>query len=118
VPSGWIWDIGLQTRRGVGHVYSSAHTSEPEALATLRDYIARVSPKTDLDRLGFRQIRFEPGYRRQFWIGNCVAVGLSGGFIEPLEASALALIEQSATIISRQLPVNRETMTVVARRFN
>ena len=118
VSSGWIWDIGLQTRRGVGHVYSSAHTSDAEALATLRDYIGRVSPQTDLDRLGFRQIKFEPGFRRQFWVGNCVAVGLSGGFIEPLEASALALIEQSATIISRQLPVNRETMAVVARRFN
>jgi len=118
VSSGWIWDIGLQTRRGIGHVYSSAHTSEAEAMATLRGYIQKVSPRTDLDRLGFRQIRFEPGYRRQFWVGNCVAVGLSGGFIEPLEASALALIEQSAQIISRQLPVNRETMAVVARRFN
>jgi hypothetical protein len=118
VSSGWIWDIGLQSRRGVGHVYSSAHTTEPEALATLRDYIGKVSPRTDVDRLGFRQIRFEPGFRRQFWVGNCVAVGLSGGFIEPLEASALALIEQAATIISRQLPVNRATMAVVARRFN
>jgi hypothetical protein len=118
VSSGWIWDIGLQTRRGVGHVYSSAHTSETDAMATLRGYIGRVSPQTNLDQLAFRQLRFEPGYRRQFWVGNCVAVGLSGGFIEPLEASALALIEQAATIISRQLPVNRETMTVVARRFN
>lgn len=118
VPSGWIWDIGLQTRRGVGHVYSSAHASEEQATATLRDYISRVSPRTDLDRLSFRRIPFEPGHRRQFWVGNCVAVGLSGGFIEPLEASALALIEQAATLISRQLPVNRETMAVVARRFN
>jgi tryptophan 7-halogenase len=116
--SGWIWDIGLQTRRGVGHVYSGAHMSEPEALVTLRDYIRKVSPQTDLDRLGFRKIRFEPGYRRKFWVGNCVAVGLSGGFIEPLEASALALIEQSANLISRQLPVNRAMMEVVARRFN
>jgi hypothetical protein len=118
VASGWIWDIGLQSRRGVGHVYSSAHASEEQATATLRDYIARVSPRTDLDRLTFRRIPFEPGYRRRFWVGNCVAVGLSGGFIEPLEASALALIEQAATFISRQLPANRETMTVVARRFN
>ena len=117
-PSGWIWDIGLQTRRGVGHVYSSAHASEAEALATVRDYVARVSPRTDLEQLAFRRIPFEPGHRRQFWVGNCVAVGLSGGFIEPLEASALALIEQSASLISHQLPVNRETMTVVARRFN
>ena len=118
VSSGWIWDIGLQTRRGVGHVYSSAHASEEQATAALRDYIGRVSPRTDIDRLAFRRIPFEPGYRRQFWVGNCVAVGLSGGFIEPLEASALALIEQAANLISRQLPVNRATMTVVAKRFN
>lgn len=118
VSSGWIWDIGLKTRRGVGHVYSSAHTTEEQATATLRDYIGRVSPRTDLARLAFRRIPFEPGYRRRFWVGNCVAVGLSGGFIEPLEASALALIEQGASLVSRQLPVNRETMTVVARRFN
>ncbi len=118
VAAGWIWDIGLQTRRGVGHVYSSAHSSDEAAAEALRDYIARVSPRTDLDRLSFRRIPFEPGYRRRFWVGNCVAVGLSGGFIEPLEASALALIEQAATLISRQLPVNRATMTVVAKRFN
>jgi hypothetical protein len=118
VSSGWIWDIGLQTRRGVGHVYSSAHASEEQATAVLRDYIRHVSPRTDVERLAFRRIPFEPGHRRQFWVGNCVAVGLSGGFIEPLEASALALIEQAATLISRQLPVNRGTMTVVARRFN
>jgi tryptophan halogenase len=118
VSSGWIWDIGLQTRRGVGHVYSSAHATGEEALETVRDYVRRVSPRSDLDRLTFRTIPFEPGYRRKFWVGNCVAVGLSGGFIEPLEASALALIEQAAGIISRQLPVNREIMTVVAKRFN
>lgn len=118
VASGWIWDIGLQTRRGVGHVYSSAHASEEQATAALRAYIGRVSPSTNLDRLAFRRIPFEPGYRRRLWVGNCVAVGLSGGFIEPLEASALALIEQAAGIISRQLPVNRATMTVVAKRFN
>jgi flavin-dependent dehydrogenase len=116
--SGWIWDIGLQHRRGVGHVYSSAHASEAEAEAALRAYIAQVSPRTDLDSLAPRKIRFTPGYRRRFWVGNCVAVGLSGGFIEPLEASALALIEQAANLISRQLPVNRATMAVVARRFN
>ena len=72
----------------------------------------------DLETLSFRHIPFEPGYRRQFWVRNCVAVGLSGGFIEPLEASALALIEQAAGMISQQFPVNRDLMSVVARRFN
>ncbi len=87
-------------------------------MAAIRDYVQATSPAANLDELEFRTIRFEPGYRRELWVKNCVAVGLSGGFIEPLEASALALIEQSASIISQQLPADREIMTVVARRFN
>lgn len=118
VGHGWIWDIGLQTRRGIGHVYSTAHADESAAMATLRDYVRRTSPDVDIGDLAFRSIPFEPGYRREFWVKNCVAVGLSGGFIEPLEASALALIEQAASIISQQMPANSEVMPVVARRFN
>jgi flavin-dependent dehydrogenase len=118
VGHGWIWDIGLQTRRGIGHVYSTAHADEAAAIATLCDYVRQTSPGVDIDDLAFRSIPFEPGYRREFWVKNCVAVGLSGGFIEPLEASALALIEQAASIISQQMPVNWEVMPVVARRFN
>ena len=51
-------------------------------------------------------------------MGNCVAVGLSAGFVEPLEASALALIEQSAACIAEQLPRDRQIMEVTAKRFN
>ena len=116
--AGWIWDIALQERRGIGHVYASLYMDDDEALTVVRDYVARTSPGVDLDSLKFRNISFEPGHRSQFWVNNCVAVGLSGGFIEPLEASALALIEQSAGIISQQFPVNREIMPVIARRFN
>ena len=118
VGHGWIWDIGLQTRRGIGHVYSTAHADDSVAMTTLCDYVRRTSPGVDIDALAFRTIPFEPGYRREFWVRNCVAVGLSGGFIEPLEASALALIEQAASIISQQLPASSEIMPVVARRFN
>ena len=87
-------------------------------MSRIRAYVERTSPGMDIDELTFRTIPFEPGYRREFWVNNCVAVGLSGGFIEPLEASALALIEQAASIISEQLPATREIMTVVAKRFN
>jgi hypothetical protein len=118
VEAGWIWDIGLQSRRGLGHVYSSAYSEEAHAMACISKYIERTSPGVRIDDLQFRSIPFEPGYRRQFWVKNCVAVGLSGGFIEPLEASALALIEQAASIISEQFPANREIMSVVAKRFN
>ena len=116
--AGWIWDIGLQTRRGVGYVFSTAHTDEATAGKTIRDYVRRVSPGTRIDDLAFRSIPFAPGYRESFWVRNCVAVGLAGGFVEPLEASALALIEQAATMIGRQLPADRGIMDAVARRFN
>ena len=116
--TGWIWDIGLGTRRGLGHVHSSAHADEETARATLEDYVRRTSPGIDPDRLTYRTIPFEPGYRREPWTRNCVAVGLSAGFVEPLEASALALIEQAAAMIGQQLPRDRQLMDVVARRFN
>lgn len=118
VENGWIWDIGLQSRRGLGHVYSSQHASRDEALARLMDYVTRAAPEANLRELEFRSIPFEPGYRKAFWVGNCVAIGLSAGFVEPLEASALALIEQSATLLTKDLPANRDLMPVVARRFN
>lgn len=115
---GWIWDIGLPTRRGVGHVYSSAHASDEQVEMNLRRYLAPTVDKSAMDRLSIRKLQFKPGYREKFWHRNCVAVGISAGFIEPLEATALVLVELSAQMISDQLPANREAMDVVARRFN
>jgi glycine/D-amino acid oxidase-like deaminating enzyme len=110
--NGWIWDIGLPTRRGIGYVYSSAHCSDGEAESTLRAYIgAQEAPAP-------RKLTFEPGYRDHFWHRNCVAIGLSAGFIEPLEASALALVELSATLLSEDMPATRAEMDIVAARFN
>lgn len=114
--SGWIWDIGLQTRRGVGHVFSSAHASETEAEDTLRAYVRGEG--ADPDALSFRHLKIEPGHRERFWERNCVAVGLSAGFLEPLEASAILLIEISANFIADQLPPTSDAMPVVANRFN
>ena len=68
--------------------------------------------------LEVRQLRFDPGYREQFWHRNCVAIGLSAGFIEPLEASALVLVELGARALAERFPVNRQMMDVAARRFN
>ncbi len=109
--SGWIWDIGLPTRRGIGYVYSSAHISDEDAEIELRNYIKQDSPPP-------RKLSFQPGYRERFWHRNCVAVGLSAGFIEPLEASALALVELSASMLSDEMPATRAAMDIVARRFN
>lgn len=114
--NGWIWDIGLPSRRGIGHVYSSAHSSDDAAEAELRAYIRASGGPADPPPA--RKLSFAPGYRRQFWHRNCVAIGLSAGFIEPLEASAIALVEFSAAMLSDQMPANRAMMDVVAGRFN
>ncbi|MDC8773427.1 tryptophan halogenase family protein [Roseateles albus] len=115
---GWTWDIGLPSRRGVGLVYSSAHTSREAAELALRQHIARSGGPAAAELPSPRHIPFAPGYRERFWHHNCVAVGLSSGFIEPLEASALALVELSAAMIRDELPATRADMTLVAKRFN
>jgi hypothetical protein len=115
-PNGWIWDIGLPARRGIGHVYSSAHTSDEEAERLLRAYVAATGGPADMPSP--RKLGFEPGYRERFWHRNCVAIGLSAGFIEPLEASALALVELSAAWLADDMPVTRTQMDLVAARFN
>jgi glycine/D-amino acid oxidase-like deaminating enzyme len=114
--AGWVWDIGLPTRRGVGHVYSSAHTSDDAAEAALRQYVQRTGGPKDMPSP--RKLSFQPGYRRKFWHHNCVAIGLAAGFVEPLEASALALVELSAALLSDEMPATREAMDIVAQRFN
>ena len=116
--AGWIWDIALPSRRGVGYTYSSAHTSDEEAERALRDYVARTGSAALARDAEPRKITFSPGYRETLWHRNCVAVGLSGGFVEPLEASALVMVELSAKMLAEQLPADRSVMDIVARRFN
>ena len=114
--SGWVWDIGLTTRRGVGYVYSSRHLSDEGALEELKHYLGvRGDSFQDLN---FRKIDINSGYREEFWIRNCVAVGLSAGFLEPLEASAIVMIELSAKSIANLLPGCSGGMRQAARLFN
>lgn len=114
--NGWIWDIGLPNRRGVGVVYSRRHASQAQAEAALHAYLRATDAPAELPTP--RAIPFTPGYRKRFWVGNCVAIGLSSGFIEPLEASALALVELSAARLCDELPATRADLPTLARRFN
>lgn len=113
---GWIWDIGLSSRRGIGHVYSSKHGGVDEAEVNLANYIKSVGG--DINKLDVREIPINSGHRESFWKKNVVGIGLSAGFLEPLEASAIVLIEMSAKMLSDQLPANRNAMKIVAKRFN
>jgi tryptophan 7-halogenase len=112
-PAGWIWDIGLPTRRGTGYVYSTRHASDADAYDTLMRYLG---PRHE--KLTPRKISIRGGHRTTFWKNNCVAVGLAAGFLEPLESSAIVLIELSAKLIAEQMPANREVMDILAARFN
>ena len=115
--AGWIWDIGLQSRRGIGHVYSSTHTSDEDAEAALRRYIVATGGREpDIETLP--KITIRPGFRRGAWHRNCVAIGLSSGFMEPLEASSLVMVELAAGMLADQMPATREAMDIVSRRYN
>jgi tryptophan 7-halogenase len=111
--AGWIWDIGLPARRGIGYVYSRRHISDDEAARELQRYLGPAGADRPVRRIAMRC-----GHRETFWKGNCVAVGLSAGFLEPLEASAIVLIEMSAKLIAEQMPRCREVMDIIAARFN
>jgi len=110
--AGWIWDIGLDQRRGIGHVYSSSHTDDARAEAVLRDYVGPAA-----ERLETRKIRFEGGYRETNWVKNCVAIGLSSGFFEPLEATGIVFAEVAAALVANLFPWAGDFETS-ARQFN
>lgn len=116
--AGWLWDIGLPNRRGIGCVYSSAHASDDDAAQILADYLAKATPGISIDDLAPRRLAFRSGHRERFWERNCLAVGLSAGFLEPLEASAIVLIELSLNALLDNFPASRETMDIHADRFN
>jgi len=110
--AGWTWDIGLAGARGIGCVYSSDHLSDDRAAEILAAYIG---PRDAEYRT--RRIPFEPGWRERQWVKNCVAVGLAGGFLEPLESTGVVMIEVAAAMIADFFPHNGP-VDAPAKRFN
>lgn len=111
--SGWTWDIGLYNRRGVGYVYSSRHTTDERAEQVLREYVGLQAQGLEV-----RKIPLNLGYRERFWKGNCVAIGMSAAFIEPLEASAIFLVEAAANMLADAFPRNKASLEYVEIKFN
>ena len=112
LSAGWVWDIPLQNRRGVGYVHSSAHISEEDAERELRAYEGAHAKNLDT-----RLVYFKVGMREKAWFKNCVAMGLAGGFLEPLESTGLYLNELAAEMLTEHFPYG-DDMEPLAFRFN
>lgn len=111
--AGWIWDIALTNRRGTGFVYSSAHMSESEAIASFSNYL-----NVDAEKFSPRKIPMRIGYREKFWCNNCVAIGLAQGFVEPLEATSILVTDFAAQYLARNFPKVKNDIPLLAKRYN
>ncbi|QYJ94868.1 tryptophan halogenase family protein [Shewanella spartinae] len=111
--AGWIWDIALTHRRGVGFVYSSKYMDDDTALNKLSRYLGR-----DVAQYQYRVLPMKLGHRREFLHKNCLSLGLAQGFLEPLEATSILLTDFAAGFVANRMPKDSEALALLSEQFN
>jgi len=112
LSAGWQWRIPLQHRAGNGYCYSSAFVSDDEAHRTLLENLDGA-PLAEPKRL-----RFQAGRRKKSWYHNCLTIGLSSGFLEPLESTSIYLVQIAVTTFLQLLPSGNVIDPKLAAEFN
>lgn len=112
LSAGWMWEIPLYHRSGNGYVYSSQFISDDEAERELRQFFGKSAEKKDL-----RFIKFQSRRHRRAWINNCVAIGLSSSFLEPLESSTIYFIYAALYQLIKNFP-NKKIDPILRDKFN
>ncbi|PKG86273.1 tryptophan 7-halogenase [Colwellia sp. 75C3] len=102
LSNGWAWQIDLMNRRGTGYVYDGNRLSKDEAETELLNYLNEGNGR-EKEVLRTVHLDMNIGCLKEFWVGNCLALGLSGGFIEPLESTGLHLVNTSARLLGTHL---------------
>ncbi|NRQ35156.1 tryptophan 7-halogenase [Nonomuraea sp. NN258] len=100
--AGWIWTIPLSERDGTGYVYSDEFCTPEEAERTLREFAA-----PGMEDLEANHIRMRIGRNRRSWVANCVAIGLSSAFVEPLESTGIFFIQHGIEQLVKYFPDQR-----------
>ena len=112
LKAGWMWEIPLFHRTGNGYVYSSQFTSDEEAERELREFFGRKAEHATV-----RSIKFQSRRHRRGWIKNCVSIGLSSSFLEPLESTTIYFIYAALYQLIKNWP-NKRIDPVLRNRFN
>lgn len=110
--AGWVWRVPLYHRIGTGYVFSSAHRTDEQAM---EEFLAHLGDEAEGAEP--RVIPMRVGRTRNAWVKNCVAVGLSGGFIEPLESTAIHMIDTSVRWLATYFP-DQDFAPPLRDRFN
>jgi tryptophan halogenase len=96
IENGWVWNIPLWSRIGTGYVYSDKFISDEDALIQFKKYLKK-------DDLEFKKIKMRVGIHNRVWVKNVIAIGLSAGFIEPLESNGLFSVHEFLMIMLRHM---------------